>query len=95
MKSKASAANEHSMLTVQGLCDMCKERIETAAKSVVGVSSASWDGETKTLHLNFDGSKTSPDAISQVIAKVGHDTEKYKASDEVYNALPDCCKYRE
>ena len=79
---------------VSGNCEMCKERIETAAKSVAGVASAEWSTETKMLHLNFDGGKTSSDAIQKAIAKSGHDTEKYKAPDDVYKALPDCCLYR-
>ncbi|MDR1491123.1 MAG: efflux RND transporter periplasmic adaptor subunit [Planctomycetaceae bacterium] len=89
-----AAANEHAALTVQGLCGMCKERIEKAAKSVDGVSLAQWNGETKQLRLNFDSAVTSLDAISQVIAEGGHDTEKHKADDKIYDALPECCKYR-
>ncbi|KAA6328351.1 hypothetical protein EZS27_022739 [termite gut metagenome] len=79
---------------VQGNCAMCKERIEKAAKEVQGVSSATWDSEKKELQLNFDPSQTSLDVISKAVAKSGHDTEKDKAEEEVYNALPDCCKYR-
>jgi Cu(I)/Ag(I) efflux system membrane fusion protein len=63
---------------------MCKDRIETAAKSVAGISSADWSTETKLLHVNFDGGKTNTDAIQKAIAVVGHDTEKFKAPDEVY-----------
>lgn len=85
---------EHTMIAVEGLCEMCKDRIEKAAKAVSGVSSASWDLKTKQLHLNFDPAKTSIDAISKAIAKVGHDTEKYKADNAVYEALPSCCHYR-
>jgi Cu(I)/Ag(I) efflux system membrane fusion protein len=81
-------------LTVQGACEMCKERIEDAAKSVDGVLKATWMLESKELHLHFDAAKTSLEAISQAIAKAGHDTEKDKAADSVYNALPPCCKYR-
>jgi Cu(I)/Ag(I) efflux system membrane fusion protein len=81
-------------LKVQGVCEMCKDRIEKAAKSVEGVSEASWNVETKELQLSFDASKTSLEAVSQAIAKAGHDTEKDKASDEAYDALPGCCKYR-
>jgi Cu(I)/Ag(I) efflux system membrane fusion protein len=73
---------------------MCKDRIETAAKSVSGVSSAEWSTETKMLHVQFDGAKTNLDTIQKAIANVGHDTEKYKASDAVYKALPECCVYR-
>ena len=86
---------EHAMLGVQGLCDMCKETIETAAKSVEGVTMASWDMESKELHLNFDPQKTSVDAVSKAIAKVGYDTDKDKADQKAYEALPGCCKYTE
>jgi Cu(I)/Ag(I) efflux system membrane fusion protein len=85
---------EHQTIKVSGNCDQCKTRIETAAKSVSGVSSADWSSETKMLHLQFDGAKTSLDAIQKVIAIAGHDTENYKASDAAYKALPECCKYR-
>jgi Cu(I)/Ag(I) efflux system membrane fusion protein len=44
--------------------------------------------------LHFDTAKTSLEAISKAIAQVGHDTEFDKAPDDVYNALPGCCKYR-
>lgn len=79
---------------VGGSCGMCKDRIEETAKSITGVSSAVWDIKTKQLHLQYNSELTSPDAVAKALAKVGHDTEKYKASDEVYNALPACCKYR-
>ena len=82
------------MILVQGKCEICKDRIEKAAKSVKGVSSANWDQKTKQLHLNFDPAQTSVDAISKAVAKAGHDTDKYKADNATYNALPSCCKYR-
>ena len=85
---------KHVMVKVGGLCEMCKDRIETAAKSVSGVESANWEIETKMLHLNLDSSKTNSDEIQKAVAKVGHDTEKFKASDEVYSKLPECCLYR-
>lgn len=31
--------------------------------------------------------ETNLDAIQKAIAKIGHDTEKFKAPDEVYNQL--------
>jgi mercuric ion binding protein len=87
--------DEHAMLGVQGLCEMCKERIETAAKGVEGVSSAMWNIEKKELHLNFNPHQTNLDAISKAIAKAGHDTDKDKADQAAYDALPSCCKYRQ
>ena len=79
---------------VAGNCEMCKDRIETAAKSVSGVEFASWDIQTKTLDVNFDATKTNSEEIQKTIAKAGHDTEKFKAPDEVYSKLPECCLYR-
>ena len=81
-------------IKVSGNCEQCKTRIETAAKSVSGVSSAEWSSETKMLHVQFDGAKTNSDAIQKAIAKVGHDTENFKASESVYKELPECCLYR-
>lgn len=89
-----SAKGEHAMLKVQGLCEMCKDRIEKSAKSVKGVSSASWDLNTKLLHLDFDPEITSVDQIEKAVAKAGHDTENYKTDQATYDALPACCKYR-
>ncbi|ROH96381.1 TonB-dependent receptor [Chryseobacterium daecheongense] len=77
---------------VKGNCGSCKARIEKAAKDA-GASSAEWSAETQTVILQFDASKTSADKILKKIAEVGHDNEKYKASDDVYNDLPGCCLY--
>ena len=77
---------------VWGNCDMCKTRIEKAAKAG-GVSSAEWSTKTKLLTVSFDPSKTNLDALSKKMASAGHDTEKYRADDKVYNSLPACCKY--
>jgi copper chaperone CopZ len=77
---------------VWGNCGMCKDRIEKAVKEE-GATSASWDVKTKMLTVSFDASKTSVDALDKKLALVGHDTEKYKAEDKVYDGLPGCCKY--
>lgn len=92
--TQSETAGEHAMFGVKGSCDMCKQRIETAAKSVNGVLSAHWDKEKQMIHLQYDPSKTSVDAISKAIAKVGHDTDTDKADQTVYDQLPGCCKYR-
>jgi mercuric ion binding protein len=78
---------------VKGNCGMCETRIEKAAKSVDGVSSADWDKETKFVEVSFDPAKTDLNKIHMAIAKAGHDTELHKSSKEVYDKLPGCCKY--
>ena len=78
---------------VKGNCGMCETRIEKAAKSVDGVSIADWDQETKMLTVAFDSTKTSVNKVQMAIAEAGHDTPMHKAKDDVYDKLPDCCKY--
>lgn len=87
------SATKSETIKVSGNCDMCKARIEKAAK-IDGVSKANWDKETKMLAVTFDPSKTSGDAIQKKIAAAGHDTEKVKAETKVYDKLPGCCHYR-
>jgi Cu(I)/Ag(I) efflux system membrane fusion protein len=88
------AGEAHAMLMVQGLCEMCRKRIETAAKGVAGVVSATWDRQTRQLRFSHRPQETSPDAVAQAVARAGHDTENYKAGNNVYDALPECCHYR-
>ena len=77
---------------VWGQCGMCKDRIEKTVKAE-GATSANWDAKTDMLTVTYDPSKTSKDVLSKKLASVGHDTEKFKADDKVYNALPGCCHY--
>ena len=79
---------------VFGACELCKERIEKAAKGK-GVSAAEWNVDTKILSLTFDPSRTTLEKVHNRIAGVGHDTYVKKADDAVYNALHGCCHYRE
>ena len=91
--SKSTNAAKTETIKVQGNCDMCKARIEKAAK-FDGVSKAEWNTESKMLAVTYDPSKTNMDAISKKVAAAGHDNAKVKADDKVYSALPGCCKYR-
>jgi mercuric ion binding protein len=88
--SMASVKTE--TIKVSGNCDMCKARIEKAAK-IEGVSKAEWNDETKLLTLEYDPMKVKSEDVQKKIAAVGHDTEKFKADDKTYNGLPGCCKY--
>ncbi|HZF64578.1 MAG TPA: carboxypeptidase-like regulatory domain-containing protein, partial [Chitinophagaceae bacterium] len=79
---------------VNGTCGECKQRIQKALK-VKGITSASWSPKTKILDLKYSPSKISIQQVHEIISGIGHDTEKAKAADNVYNALPDCCLYRD
>jgi len=79
---------------VSGNCSMCKTRIEKALK-IKEVKYAKWDKRSKNLTVAYLSPSISLDSLQQRLAAVGHDTEKYKAPDAVYSALPACCLYRD
>lgn len=87
------AKDKTEKFLVNGKCEMCEKRIEMAALSVEGVSKADWNKETKEISVTLDDSKTDIHKVHMGIAKVGHDTQMHKASDDAYNELPSCCKY--
>ena len=87
--------NAKASMEVDGVCIMCKERIEKACYKTKGVKSAVWDVKTHELKLIFDENKTNLSAIQKNIAAVGHDTKEIKATDEAYNSVHPCCKYRD
>lgn len=81
--------------TVYGNCSMCKKRIEKPFKDMAGVTEASWDKTTKKFTITYDPAVLSERRIKETIAAQGYDTDEVKASDEVYNKLPKCCRYRD
>ena len=93
MKKTETAVTKTETINVSGNCELCKARIEKAAK-VEGVTKAVWSDKTKLLTLVYNPSKVTGDDIQKKIAAVGHDTPKYKATDKAYNSFPGCCKYR-
>ena len=81
-------------IQVNGVCEMDKLRIEDAALKVEGVKSAGWNVDTKTLAITYSiFKKDAVNNVEKVLASVGHDTEKFKATDVSYNNLPLCCHY--
>lgn len=91
----AQNKNTKASIEVDGVCNMCKERIEKAAIRSKGVKSAIWNVETHELKLIFDERKTNLKTIQQSIADVGHDTKEIKATEKAYNSVHPCCMYRD
>lgn len=91
----AQDKNKKTSIEVDGVCGMCKDRIEKAAIKNKGVKSAVWNVDTHELKLIFDERKTDIKTISASIAAVGHDTKEIKATDEQYDSVHGCCKYRD
>jgi mercuric ion binding protein len=93
--SFAQDKNARASMEVDGVCGMCKERIEKAAIKTKGVKSAVWTINTHQLDLIYDARKTDLDLISENIAAVGHDTKHIEATEEAYLSVHDCCRYRD
>jgi len=86
------AQTKTEKIKVSGECEMCKSKIEKAAKTG-GASYAAWDVDTKVLTVKYKSTSTNSAKIENAVAGVGYDTEHVKGSDEAYNKLHDCCKY--
>ena len=93
--SFAQEKNKKMSFEVDGKCEMCKARIEKAALGVKGVKYALWDIPSHELSLIIDERKTDPMKIKTALVAVGHDTRELKATDQAYDAVHPCCKYRD
>ena len=87
--------NAKASFQVDGVCMMCKDRIEKAGITSKGVKFADWNLETQELQLIFNEKKTDLKTIQGNILDAGHDLDSLKATDEAYAKLDDCCKYRD
>jgi hypothetical protein len=79
-------------IKVWGNCDMCKAKIEKAAKAA-GASSAVWNDESKILTVKFASNKTNNEKIEKKVAAAGYDTQNETAPADAYENLPGCCHY--
>ena len=91
----AQNKNAKASMEVDGVCGMCKARIEKACLNTKGVKFAEWSIDTHELKLIFDERKTNSEIIKNQILAAGHDVQKLKASDEAYASVHACCKYRD
>ncbi len=95
--TQAQKLKKSAKLTIEvdGVCMMCKERIEKAALKTKGVKFALWNVKTHMLSLIIDERKTNKKLIQQNIAALGHDTKDVKATKEAYESVDPCCRYRD
>jgi copper chaperone CopZ len=91
-KSQTTANAKTETFKVAGNCDLCKTKIEKAAK-INGVTKAEWDINKKLLTVVYNPAKVKSESVLKHVAAAGYDTEKFKADDKVYSSLPGCCQY--
>jgi len=86
------AQTKSESFKVAGECGMCKKKIEKAAKSA-GATYAVWNADSKEITIKYNSTSSNAAKIQQAIANVGYDTPNYKATDESYKSLDECCQY--
>lgn len=92
-KPTASAKVE-TRFKVYGNCGACEERIAEALDQK-GIIAGTWDRMKQEVWVVYRPTKVSLEQIHRYIAGAGHDTDLLQADSVVYNALPNCCLYRE
>ena len=90
----AQAQKAELTFGVSGICGMCEDRIE-AAFDQKGIVAADYNLDTKKIHVVYKAKKWNEESLHKLATGVGHDTDKYKATDEVYANMHGCCKYRD
>ena len=101
MQAQETELNKNARVSfeVDGVCGMCKKRIEKAALNSKGVKYALWNVKTHQLNLIVAERKTTIPAVTKNITDVGHDVilkdKKLFAPTKAYNSVNPCCKYRD
>ncbi len=93
-QTKSGSSKLEVRFRVYGNCGACEERIAEALDQK-GIVAGGWDRIKQEVWVVFRPSKVSLGQIHRFVAGAGHDTDLLKADSAVYNALPNCCLYRE
>lgn len=86
--------HNHVSLPVSGACGMCQETIESVANNMPGVISSEYDLDKQILLIHSDKEIDMP-ILSRRLSLKGYDNELSRAPQNIYDALPGCCMYRE
>jgi len=84
---------ETTSFWVAGVCGMCEKTIENAV-DVKGVFALDYDLSAHQLTITYKPHIISLKQIHDLIHEAGYDTEAGVATDEQYNRVHGCCKYR-
>jgi hypothetical protein len=77
---------------VYGKCDIGKTTIENAG-NLNKAAQVNWNKDTQMATLTYDTIKTNQTEILKRIALAGYDSDEFLAPDEMYNKLPEGCRY--
>jgi periplasmic mercuric ion binding protein len=88
-----TSKKETTSFWVAGACGMCEKTIENAV-DVKGVFALDYDLSAHRLTITYKPQVISLKQIHDLIHAAGYDTEAGVATDEQYNRVHGCCKYR-
>lgn len=89
-----AAKTDTVKIKTQTVCGMCKARLEKALAYEKGVENFTVDIENDIITVAYKEKKTSPEQLREAIAAVGHPADDVQPTEEAYNELPNCCRYR-
>ncbi len=93
-QSDQSKGNQTISFKVYGVCDDCKERIESAAMDSKGVKKAEWDKQSNVLVL-VGSPKMDKMKVAKSVSKAGYHSEYMEADEKAFAKLPGCCQYED
>jgi copper chaperone CopZ len=77
-----------------GECKECNRSLEKQLMKLNGMESVEFIKKSKTLKIVYNPMYISETDIHHKIAEHGYDTKLVKATNQAYNDLLECCKYR-
>jgi periplasmic mercuric ion binding protein len=90
--SQEQKKEETITIKTSAVCNMCKERIESAMAFEKGVTEVSLNVKTKMLSVTYKTAKTNPEKLKTAVTKIGYDADDLTADPKAYEKLPACCK---
>ncbi|MCX2475361.1 DUF3347 domain-containing protein [Pedobacter sp. MC2016-05] len=87
-----SKANKITKVKVWGNCGLCEATIEKAARDKNGTV-LQWDKVSKVATISYNENKTKLDDVLKRVALAGYDNDVYRAPNDIYLNLDDCCQY--
>lgn len=86
-------AYETDSFYVNGICNMCRDRIVSTTMKNKRIKWADWNSERKMLVVKYLG-EIDRDQLMKSLSDAGHDNQSYKATEKKYAKLHACCRYR-
>lgn len=77
---------------IYGNCNMCKSTIEKVGNAGK-TAKVEWNKDTKMASIAYDQKATTLDEILKRIALAGYDSDAFRAPNDAYAKLPECCQY--